>query len=99
MGQDLTRLDLVPSVSGPGGGSHTSRAPEAAQNESGAPMALNGAGVGECLAKVFGHMSRLEPAAHTGRASPWRARMIRGASGQKSEGEAGLAGSRSGWGI
>ena len=46
------------------------------------PLALNGAGVGECLAKVFGHMSRLEPAAHTGRAGP-----LHMARGQKSEGE------------
>ena len=72
---------------GSGGGSQTSRAPAGAW----APLGTERGGRGECLAKVFGHMSRLEPAAHTGRAGPWH-----DASCQKSEGEAGLAGSRSG---
>ena len=92
MGQDLTRLDLLRQCPDPG----PARIPAGLlrlAGKSGVPLALNGAGVGECLAKVFGHMSRLEPAAHTGRAGP-----LHMARGQKSEGEAGLAGSRSGRG-
>lgn len=80
----------VPSVPGPGGGSQTSRAPCGAE----APRGTERSWRGECLAKGLGTCPALNPAAHTGRAGP-----LHDAWGQKSEGEAGLAGSRSGWGI